>query len=154
MPLPYLVARNLQLLFAILPRTSAATDEIDSVWDALDYALWHLGAGAKTAIGFGIMQTEEQRQRRIELERAEAARQAEASAENWEGALFKYNRKNGMFTAEKDGQTASALGDEGKQRFASLPPDMQRTLQGGRPVRGTARIARQGKEIKLLGAST
>ena len=112
----------------------------------MDYALLHLGAGAKTAIGFGVMQTEEQRK---EQEKAET----EASAENWEGALFRYNRKNGMFTAEKDGQTASAHGDEGKQRFASLPPDVQRTLQGGRPVRGTARIACQDKDIKLLSVS-
>ena len=132
---------------------------------AFEHAFEWLGFGAKTAVGYGAMQTEEQRQRRIneekqrqqqrkEQEKAEAARQAEANAENWEGALFKYNRKNGMFTAEKDGQKASALGEDGKKLHASLPPAMQQTLLRGQPARGTARIARQGKEIKLLGAST
>lgn len=174
-PVSYLVARGVSLLVAIIPRTPDAAAELGNVWSALDYALQHLGAGAKTAIGFGVMQTEEQRQRRIEEERlrqqqrqeedrlrqqqrqeqekAEAARQVEANAETWEGALFKFNRKNGSFSAEKDGQTAAAFGDDGKQCFASLPPEMQRTLQGGRPVRGTARIVRQDKEIKLLGVS-
>lgn len=131
---------------------------------AFEHAFEWLGFGAKTAVGYGAMQTEEQRQRRIdeekqrqqqrkEQEKAEAVRQAEANAETWEGARFKFNRGNGMFSAEKSGQTAYASGDDGKQCFASLPADLQRKIQTGQFVKGTARIARLDKEIKLLSVS-
>ncbi len=131
---------------------------------AFEHAFEWLGFGAKTAVGYGAMQTEEQRQRRIdeekqrqqqrkEQEKAESVRQAEANAETWEGARFKFNRGNGMFSAEKSGQTAYASGDDGKQCFASLPADLQRKIQTGQFVKGTARIARLDKEIKLLSVS-
>lgn len=131
---------------------------------AFEHAFEWLGFGAKTAVGYGAMQTEAQRQRRIdeekqrqqqrkEQEKAEAVRQAEANAETWEGARFKFNRGNGMFSAEKSGQTAYASGDDGKQCFASLPADLQRKIQTGQFVKGTARIARLDKEIKLLSVS-
>lgn len=57
-PVGYLVARNLKLQFAIAPRAGAIpadqlATEIANVWKALEHALDWLGAGAKTAIGFG-----------------------------------------------------------------------------------------------------
>lgn len=52
-PVQYLAARDLQLQFAILPRTAQAKAELDDVWQALNVALKDLGAGAKTAQGFG-----------------------------------------------------------------------------------------------------
>lgn len=60
-PVTYLTARNIKLQFAILPRPGAGDaatlqQELQDLWKALDHGLKYLGAGAKTAIGFGIMQ--------------------------------------------------------------------------------------------------
>lgn len=52
-PVSYLVARNLSLQFIILPRKPDDAAELGAIWQALEYALDWLGAGAKTAIGFG-----------------------------------------------------------------------------------------------------
>lgn len=52
-PVTYLVARNLTLQFAVLPRPGAPQVDFNHVWQALEHALAWLGAGAKTAIGFG-----------------------------------------------------------------------------------------------------
>ena len=80
-PVTWLVASNLQLQFAILPRPGAAAVALDDVWEALEYGLSKVGAGAKTAIGFGLFEFEaslqEQINRRLESEQQQ---QAEALA--------------------------------------------------------------------------
>lgn len=58
-PVQYLAARDLQLQFAILPRTLQAQAELEDVWHALTVALRDLGAGAKTAQGFGVFLADE-----------------------------------------------------------------------------------------------
>jgi CRISPR-associated protein Cmr6 len=52
-PISYLTANNIELLFAIQPRHPKYSDELHLVFEALDHALAYIGAGAKTAIGFG-----------------------------------------------------------------------------------------------------
>lgn len=52
-PISYLVARNLSLQFAIMPRAGADSAALTDLWQALETALDWLGAGAKTALGFG-----------------------------------------------------------------------------------------------------
>ncbi|MDO4708915.1 MAG: type III-B CRISPR module RAMP protein Cmr6 [Pseudomonadota bacterium] len=59
-PVTYLTTRDIKLQFAILPRPGAGDSatlqqELQDLWQALDHGLKYLGAGAKTAIGFGIM---------------------------------------------------------------------------------------------------
>lgn len=80
-PVSYLVARNLKLQFAIAPRPGVISadmleQEMANVWLALDKALQWLGAGAKTAIGFGQFK-EDSADR---LERQEAEKQAAQAA--------------------------------------------------------------------------
>ncbi|PJK06776.1 type III-B CRISPR module RAMP protein Cmr6 [Lysobacteraceae bacterium NML71-0210] len=60
-PVTYLSTRDIKLQFAILPRpgagdTAILKQELQDLWQALDHGLEYLGAGAKAAIGFGIMQ--------------------------------------------------------------------------------------------------
>jgi CRISPR-associated protein Cmr6 len=54
-PVYFLVADGPKLQFAIAPRTASARAELTAILDALDNALQSLGAGAKTAAGYGLM---------------------------------------------------------------------------------------------------
>lgn len=68
-PVLWLAASNLKLQFAVMPRPGAAPVAMDDLWQTLEYGLQNLGAGAKTAIGYGqfILSTlAEQEQQQIE----------------------------------------------------------------------------------------
>jgi CRISPR-associated protein Cmr6 len=54
-PVPFLVAKNASFIFAIAPRRPEFKDEVRPALDALKKALECLGAGAKTAVGYGRM---------------------------------------------------------------------------------------------------
>ncbi|WP_295401717.1 type III-B CRISPR module RAMP protein Cmr6 [uncultured Thiocystis sp.] len=54
-PVPFLVAKKPKLLFGIAPRNKEFAAELDAVFAALKQALEWLGAGAKTAVGYGVM---------------------------------------------------------------------------------------------------
>ncbi|MEH6577392.1 MAG: type III-B CRISPR module RAMP protein Cmr6 [Amphritea sp.] len=58
-PVTFLVAKNMLLQFSIAPRKSTpdAEEKVSFAMKALSDALLHLGAGAKTAAGYGHMQT-------------------------------------------------------------------------------------------------
>jgi len=53
-PIKYLVVKNAQFLFAIAPRKKAHIKEACDMMGALDAALTYIGAGAKTAVGYGF----------------------------------------------------------------------------------------------------
>ena len=128
-PVGYLTARKLQLQFAILPRANLATaqQDIDGVWQALDYGLQWLGAGAKTAQGFGLMESEQSRQSKAE--------------EKWEGARPKFSSANGSLTVEKSGKTAIALAPAGAALLQSLSADMHQKIKSNQFVKITAYVA-------------
>lgn len=133
-PVGYLVARNIRLQFAIAPRAGAIAPEqlqaeLANVWLALDNALQWLGAGGKTAIGFGRMQSEESKQR-----------QKEESADKWEGARPKFNARNGALTVEKNGQSATAIAPKGAELLASLPAALQQKIRTNQFVKVTAYV--------------
>ena len=73
-PVGYLTARNLHLQFAVMPRPGVAAEALELVWQALDYALQWLGAGGKTAQGFGAMQIDQRAERQRQQAQAEAAK--------------------------------------------------------------------------------
>ncbi len=53
-PSPFLVvAEGARLVFGILPTSRSAHGDLDTVWEWLKEALENLGAGAKTAVGYG-----------------------------------------------------------------------------------------------------
>ena len=119
---------------------------------AFEHAFAWLGFGAKTAVGYGAMQSEAQRQKQMaidekrkEIEKrqeVEAARQRQAdTAVAWAGAQLKFNRGNGALTASKDGKNAIALAPSGKSILDSLPPDVRRKVEGNQFVKVTAYVA-------------
>jgi len=59
-PIPFLVTDNLKLLFSFAPRTQQSNIDLDKVLDVLTNALDYLGAGAKTAAGYGQMEEDTQ----------------------------------------------------------------------------------------------
>jgi CRISPR type III-B/RAMP module RAMP protein Cmr6 len=75
-PVPFLVANKPQLLFAIAPRQAAAAGELAAVFNALKDALAWLGAGAKTAVGYGLMQASAKQTEALHIELAKAQQQA------------------------------------------------------------------------------
>jgi len=54
-PIPYLVTKNISLVFAIAARDPADSALVKEAFQALDHGLAYLGAGGKTAIGYGLM---------------------------------------------------------------------------------------------------
>ena len=126
-PVGYLTARDLHLQFAVMPRPGVAADALELVWQALDYALQWLGAGGKTAQGFGVMQSQ--------------AALLSQSEEKWEGARPKFNRANGSLTVEKNGKAAIALPPKGEALLQTLPADQQQKIKTNQFVKLTAYVA-------------
>lgn len=56
-PVPFMVVKKASFLFAIAPRRPAFQDQVEPALQALQNALDWLGAGAKTAVGYGRMKS-------------------------------------------------------------------------------------------------
>ena len=125
-PVGYLTARDLQLQFAVMPRPGVAADELAQVWQALDYALQWLGAGGKTAQGFGVMRSQ-----------ADLLSERE---EKWESARPTFNRANGSLKVEKNGKTAIALSPQGEALLHTLPADLQHKIKSNQFIKLTAYV--------------
>lgn len=119
---------------------------------AFEHAFQWLGFGAKTAVGYGAMQSQAQRQREqviaCERETLEKRRQQEVAAQRqaesaiaWEGAQIKFNRANGALTVAKDGKQAIAVAPRGQEIISSLPQDVRRKIETNQFVRVKAFIA-------------
>jgi len=65
-PVPFLVVKKAKFLFSVGARTEEAKADVKQVMEALSYALEHLGAGAKTAAGYGRMEADDKANRNIE----------------------------------------------------------------------------------------
>lgn len=119
---------------------------------AFEHAFQWLGFGAKTAVGYGAMesaamqqQRKEDAQNRAQAER-EAARQQEAirqqaEAVAWPGARLKFNRTNKSLSAEKDGKSATAIAPKGEELLASLPADIRKKVEANQFAKATAYVA-------------
>ena len=129
----------------------------DSKWKTLltaafEHAFQWLGFGAKTAVGYGAMQSEAQRkhrqaeaesrkeQEKLAQQEAAAQRQAE-TAVAWSGARIKFNRGNGPLVVEKDGKQAIALAPKGKELLDTLPPELWKKVESNQFVKLTAYVA-------------
>jgi len=91
-PIPFLVTKDISLVFHIAPRARVEQGEISKVLSALTNALDYLGAGAKTAAGYGYfsedMSFQETLQaKQIELEKAKSEAQHRASLSPFELSL-------------------------------------------------------------------
>ncbi|PWQ99325.1 type III-B CRISPR module RAMP protein Cmr6 [Leucothrix arctica] len=72
-PVPFLVVKKAKFLFSVGARTEDAKDDIKQVMEVLSYALEQLGAGSKTAAGYGRMEADEKANRNIEKAQKQAA---------------------------------------------------------------------------------
>lgn len=119
---------------------------------AFEHAFEWLGFGAKTAVGYGAMETEAMRSCRQAREREWIAAEQEtetmrreqeavAKAETWPGARLKFNRANKTLSAEKDGKSAHALAPKGEELLASLPPEIRRKVESNQFVTAIAIVS-------------
>jgi len=119
---------------------------------AFEHAFDWLGFGAKTAVGYGAMITEAQREakeaeaERLAAQAKENARKEEEKrqAENavpWHGARIKFNRSNGALTVEKDGKTANALQPKGQELLETLPSETQKKVLANQFIKITAYVS-------------
>jgi CRISPR-associated protein Cmr6 len=57
-PIPFLVVEKASFLFSIAPRTEAARADLNTIMEILELALSYMGAGAKTATGYGCLEAD------------------------------------------------------------------------------------------------
>ena len=118
---------------------------------AFEHAFEWLGFGAKTAVGYGAMQSPAQRERRDqeslqreaearERERQELEQAQQEQAEVWPAASLKFNRGNGALTAAKGGKSALALKPKGEALLAALPAEIRQKVLTNQFVRVTAYV--------------
>lgn len=119
---------------------------------AFEHAFQWLGFGAKTAVGYGAMESEAMRrtrkqkaeiQRNVRMEDAnrEKAERQQAEAVPWQGARLKFNRTNKALTAEKDGKSAVAIAPKGEELLATLPAEIRKKVETNQFVKATAYVA-------------
>jgi len=122
----------------------------DGAWKTLltaafEHAFAWCGFGAKTAVGYGAMESETRR----EVRKQQAERQYEAEqqkqAELWDDARIKFNTANGTLSVEKSGKSALALAPKGLALLESLPPDLRKKVRANQFVKVKAYVA--GKDL-------
>lgn len=129
---------------------------IDGQWQqlieaAFEHAFQWLGFGAKTAVGYGAMRSDKQRQaqeaaaaeRAAQLKEIARKQEEERQAEQavpWPGARIKFNRNNGTLSVEKDGKSASALAPQGKELLETLPSEIQKKVLANQFIKVTAYV--------------
>ena len=79
-PVSFLVTTDSRFLFAVAPRTSQAAEAAREAMENLKQALAWLGAGAKTASGYGHMSFDEQETQRRRTNAEAKVEQAQAEA--------------------------------------------------------------------------
>ena len=80
-PVPFLVVKAGSFLFSVAPRTAQAQADISTVIKALQDAVAYLGAGAKTAVGYGAMSPDISSEDALRRLQEKQEREAQAAAE-------------------------------------------------------------------------
>jgi len=76
-PVTFLAVKHAQLIFSIAPRRAEQADQLEAAFSALNQALVWLGAGAKTAAGYGYMTEDQNFSKELQAQRvADATIQA------------------------------------------------------------------------------
>jgi CRISPR-associated protein Cmr6 len=111
-PIPFLVVKHASLQFCVAPRNKKAAQEvdIDSVYHALQHALEWIGAGAKTAVGYGRFEIDIPREKDITDKKAQQlkAQQEKVDMEKAKAALsplayeFHQHAKKEQWEVNKD----------------------------------------------------
>ncbi len=152
-PVPFLVVRDGGFLFSIAPRTREAVPQIEAALEALECALDELGAGAKTAVGYGQMKKDSAALKKISAAKskhdADAQEAIEKQAKAAEiAAMSPLDREVAEYLAEHANEPAhlvllKAL-ERGKWVEAEARQVAQETQRLMRAV-GVWRLSYQGK---------
>lgn len=107
-PVPFLVANQPIFQFCVLPRNSESATDLPLVMKALEQALEWLGAGGKTAVGYGQMS---------KLSASSLSAPSETTV--WKNCTLTLNKGNMEIRATgPDGERGSVRGDSSKDLIA------------------------------------
>ena len=156
-PVPFLVVkRNTPFRFLIAPRlignaehdTQAKLDVVQAMKELKEALEW-LGAGAKTAAGYGRMVDRE-------AEKAQKAAAGLAAAgitvgeEQWQNAKLDWNKGKATVSVTKDGKVASQSGEEGKAKWMGISEAARKRVDKGKSVLVQARIDVRGNSNTIV----
>lgn len=111
---------------------------------AFEQAFEWLGFGAKTAVGYGSLETpamREQRQAEPAAQLAAAPATPAREAEVWHKARINWNRANGALTVTKGSKSATALSPASETLLASLPENLRQKIKTNQFVQVTAHVS-------------
>lgn len=161
-PVPFLVVKSAGFRFMIAPRLigHAEQDALASVKDAMEQltlALEWIGAGAKTAAGYGRM-SRIKTEAELAADKAAAVDRAlidagitKAQGVIWLGAKATWDKSKQAFTVLGDGKKASLDGKTAKDLFNGLSEAGQKRLkEGKKPLTVDATVDLVGNMIALL----
>lgn len=159
-PVPFLVVKSgASFNFMVAPRLTGDNNtdahiraELPRVLQELKNALEWLGAGAKTAAGYGRMvdvQTREAEQRAANLAQAGIA----VGEETWEATLSweKGPSKLQIKPSDTSKKAFSVAGSEGKKHFDALPEASRKKLNNGKAITAKVQVEIKGNQSILLG---
>jgi len=142
-PVPFLVVKSARLQFGVAPRPGQSCEGLEDVMQALEQALAWLGAGAKTAVGYG----------RFTLTESSTSNGANAATiatgtETWKDALIEWQGGGKKLTArdEASGRTAMLSGDTAEALWKSL----SKGQRNRKPLRLDVRVMVFGNQATIL----
>lgn len=148
-PVPFLVVKSACMQFGIAPRPGQSGEGLDEVMQALEQALAWLGAGAKTAVGYGrFVPTDEQTDESVRggLVAPETV-VIKSGTETWADALLEWDGGgSGKLTATDPSnpkRRAVLIGADAKALHAGLSAGQIKKLKN--------RTLRRSVEIEILG---
>ena len=154
-PVPFLVvARGARFRFMISPRLSGdasadkqARQDADEAMIQLAQALEWMGAGAKTATGYGRMQREGAS---IAAELAEAG--IKTGRAQWIGAKVTRNKSTGeLIVTSSEGETATVRSPQAQAIFNAIDEVSQKKLKDGKkPLIMTAQVETTGNNKRVI----
>lgn len=154
-PVPFLVVSNATFRFVIAPRLSGnAEKDAQAKADAqeamvqLGYALQWMGAGAKTAAGYGRMISQEDK---TKADLADSGIKTGYSV--WENAKATWNAGKQELSVTKDRDSVSVRGVEAKMFFDKMSAETQARLKKGKQLVVVATVMEMGNKITLIDLS-
>ena len=154
-PVPFLVVSNATFRFVIAPRVSGnaekdaqAKADAEEAMIQLGYALQWMGAGAKTAAGYGRMISPEDK-KKADL----AGSGISTGSCVWENANATWNAGKQELSVTKDDKKALVKDPDAKRFFDKLSDDAQNRLKKGKKPVVHATVQQIGNKITLIDLS-
>jgi len=137
-PVCFLVADKPRFQFCVAPRRAESKDEIPHVMQALGDALELLGAGAKTAVGYGIMTADK------------AASSPAGDKDEWPGVTLSFQPGSTEIGASHGDAKAFVSGEEAKKLLEGFSASRKKKLKKGE-LRATLVVEKiGGKNWKIV----